>query len=129
MLIIKKIYSDFILLDDWEQRYQYLIELGKNVNLNIKDKNSKNIISECINNTWLVINKKNNRYYFKGDSDSLIMKGLIKIIIEIFSGKLKEEIMKIDIYAIFDKLQLQEHLSNNRNNGVMNIIKKIKAVK
>lgn len=122
----KKISYELSLLNEWEEKYEYIIELGKKINIKKEEKINKNLITGCISKIWLISDYRNKTFYFRGDSNSIIMRGLLSIILIIFSGKSREEIIATDIKNILQTLDLKKHLSYNRNNGVLIITTKIK---
>lgn len=130
-MAIDEIRSDFSFLDDWEDRYRYLIELGRKLEpLPDIQRTPENKVSGCASQVWLWTegaDDKERRLYFKGDSDAHIVKGLIAVLIALFGGKTAEEILAIDPEAVFVELDLASHLSSQRSNGLRAMVARIKA--
>lgn len=128
-----KIISDDIIetmsfFDSWEEKYRYIIELGKELpNLDECDKTDENLIRGCQSSVWLVTakNKNSNVYMFKADSDAFIVKGLIAIVLSVYNDKTAEEILSFKIEDYFAKLELLSHLSSTRANGIKAMIERI----
>jgi len=121
----EEIIADFSLFSSWEEKYEYLIELGKDMpSINPNLKSDKNLIHGCQSRVWLHCEEKNNKLYFHGDSDSLITKGLVALVINLYSGLQKSEIMEFD-HIVFEKIGLRDHLSMTRSNGLSLMLKKI----
>jgi len=121
----EEIIADFSLFSSWEEKYEYLIELGKDMPpINPDLKSDKNLIHGCQSRVWLYCEEKNNKFYFHGDSDSLITKGLVALVVDLYSGLQKSEIIGID-YVIFEKIGLRDHLSMTRSNGLNLMLQKI----
>ena len=129
---MQKIKEEFELFQDWEERYGFLIDLGKGVDgLDNKFKTEEYIVEGCTSQVWLVATKDENNpeiYHFKADSDAFIVKGLVALLLRIYSGKKAEEIRKIEIEPFFETLGLEQHLSSNRSNGFFSMVKRIKAL-
>jgi len=131
---IEQIFSDFEFLDDWEDRYRYIIELGNKLeSYPAEQKTAETKVQGCVSQVWVTskIIKSNDGdkslLYFKGDSDAHIVRGLIAIVFGIYSGKTAEEIIKTDHQMIFDKLGLKDHISPQRSNGLIAMVKRIRA--
>ncbi len=115
-------------LEDWMDRYQVIIEYGKDLEEpNDEDKNLKNLIQGCQSRVWIVTEQRDGRLYFKADSDALIVKGIAAMLIRIVNGQKAEDIAKANLYII-EKLQLTQHLSPTRSNGLFAMIQHIKRV-
>ena len=126
---IKQIIEEFELFTDWEEKYSYIIELGKKLpGLDELHKIDSNKVEGCVSQVWLVAKQKDNRYYFYADSDAFIVKGLLAIVLRIFSGLTKEEILNTDFKALFDRLGLKNHLTPSRSNGIFVVIGKIRFI-
>ena len=121
-----EIVSEFSMFDDWMQRYEYIIELGKNLPL-IKEefKTEENIIKGCQSKVWLQGEQKDNTVFFTADSDAILTKGIIAILIRVFSNQKPADILEADMDFI-DEIGLKEHLSPTRANGLVSMIKNIK---
>ncbi len=123
---ISQIKDDLDFFEDELQKYEYIIDLGKKLEpLEEKFKISSNIVHGCTSQVWLVCEKKDNKLFFKGTSDAVIVKGLVYIILEIFSNNTIEELKNTDMDLIYD-LGLSEVITPNRQSGVIGMIKKIK---
>ena len=130
MNTIDDIEADFELLDDWEDRYRYLIELGRQLpDLPAEAKNDLTKVPGCVSQVWLVSETENAappRLTFQGESDAHIVRGLVAITLAMFSGHTAPEILAIDAEARFAKLGLQEHLTPQRSNGLRSMVGRIK---
>lgn len=116
---LDEIAETFELLGDWEQRYQYLIELGESLPVIPENKKKEeNRVKACMSKVWLLANNKEGKIYFEGECDSAVIKGVLALLIELCNGKTCEQINKIDMDEIFHRLNLDEHLSPNRHVGV-----------
>ncbi len=125
-MTIDELINNFNVLDDWEEKYTYLIDLGKQLApFDEKDKTDENRIYGCSSSVWWKYKIENGKYYFNFDSDALIVKGLLLIISVIFNGSEKTQLKNIDVFKIFDKLGLSSHLSNQRQVGISSVIQKI----
>ena len=125
----KQVIYNFKLLQRWENKYLWIIQFGEKLKkLQINEKINSNKILGCASQTWLIHKKINNLFFFYGDSNALIIKGFIAIIIIICSGKTKESINQIDFKDLFNKLNLKNNLTPNRTNGLFFIAKKIKSL-
>ena len=124
--IQNEIVEEFDIFDTWMDKYEYLIELGKSVpKISEENKKEENIIKGCQSKVWLHAEKQNGLVRFYADSDAIITKGIISLLIRIFSNQKPEDIINADTDFI-DKIGLRQHLSPNRANGLNNMIKKIK---
>ena len=121
-----EIVSEFALFDDWMQKYEYMIELGKSLPLISKNnKTDDNIIKGCQSKVWLHAELNKDKIIFTADSDAIITKGIIAILLRVFSGHHPTEIIESDTEFI-DKIGLKEHLSPSRANGLGSMIKQLK---
>jgi cysteine desulfuration protein SufE len=126
---IKQLIDEFELFDDWEEKYSYIIELGKTLpKLNDDEKVEKNKVSGCVSQVWLISKEEDGKLYFYADSDALIVKGLLAIVIKIFSDKTRIEIQNTNFMDIFNQLDLKNHLSQSRSNGLFSVISKIRVL-
>lgn len=125
--IKKEIIDEFAMFDDWMDRYDYLIEQGKELSaLDEKYKTDDNLIKGCQSSVWLrafLVDDKN--IVFEADSDAIITKGMIALLIRVFSNQSPAEIEKSDILFL-DEIGLKEQLSPTRSNGLMSMVKKMK---
>jgi cysteine desulfuration protein SufE len=121
-----EIIADFGLFDDWEQKYEYLIELGKDLPLiDEQYKTEANLIKGCQSRVWLHADYRNGKLLFTADSDAIITKGLVSMVIRVLSGHTPAEIASSEIYFI-DAIGLKNHLSSTRSNGLLSMLKQIK---
>ncbi len=117
-------FSDF---DDWMDKYQMLIDLGNDLDtLDDKYKTEQNLIDGCQSRVWLQCDNVDGKLMFTADSDALIVKGIIALLIQVISGHTPKEILDADLYFI-EKIGLREHLSPTRSNGLLAMVKQIKA--
>ncbi|MEO7978256.1 SufE family protein [Flavobacterium sp.] len=124
--IQNEIIDEFSMFDDWMQRYEYIIELGKSLPLIKEDyKTDENLIKGCQSKVWLQGEQKDNKIVFTADSDAILTKGIIAILIRAFSNQKAEDIINSDTQFI-DEIGLKEHLSATRANGLVSMIKNIK---
>jgi cysteine desulfuration protein SufE len=130
MTSIDQIIDDFAFLDDWEDRYRYVIELGKALpDLPEEKRTAQNKVNGCASQVWLVSHRGEGAdpvMSFEGDSDAHIVRGLVAIVLAACSGKHASEIAKADLIGIFDKIGLVENLSSQRANGLRSMIKRIR---
>jgi cysteine desulfuration protein SufE len=121
-----EIIEEFSLFEDWAQRYEYMIELGKSLPLINNDyKTDKYIIKGCQSKVWVHANLDGDKLKFTADSDAIITKGIIAILIRVFSDQNPKDILEADTDFI-DKIGLKEHLSPTRANGLVSMVKQIK---
>ena len=124
--IQEEIVDEFGMFDDWMQRYEYMIELGKSLPLiEEKYKTENNIIKGCQSKVWVHADMKDDKVEFTADSDAIITKGIIAILIRVFSGQHPTDIINADTNFI-DDIGLKEHLSPTRANGLVSMIKQLK---
>ena len=117
-------FSDF---DDWMDKYQMLIDLGNDLEtLDVKYKTEQNLIDGCQSRVWVQCDYADGKLVFTADSDALIVKGIIALLIQVLSGHTPKEILDADLYFI-DKIGLRDHLSPTRSNGLLAMVKQIKA--
>jgi len=124
--IQNEIVEEFDIFDTWMDKYEYLIELGKSVpKISEENKKEENIIKGCQSKVWLHAEKENGLIKFYADSDAIITKGIISLLIRTFSNQKPSDIIDSSMEFI-DRIGLRQHLSPNRANGLNNMIKKIK---
>lgn len=124
----REIADNLQFLDDWEDRYRYLIELGQALApLRPEERTSENKVHGCVSQVWLVSEREGARLRYRGESDALIVKGLVAVLIALYSGRPAREIAGTDAIAIFDELGLREHLTRQRSNGLVAMVKRIRA--
>ena len=118
--------EDFSFFDDWTQKYEYMIELSKTLDkMDESLKNEENLIKGCQSKVWLNADFKDGKINFIADSEAIITKGIIAILLMVFNNKTPDEIIKSDV-SFIEKIGLKEHLSPNRANGLYSMIKQIK---
>ncbi len=118
--------EEFSAFDDWMDKYAYLIELGNDLSpLDEKYKNQNNLIEGCQSRVWLQADYIEGRIIFLGESDAVIVKGIVSLLIRVLSGHTPEEILSADLYFI-DAIGLKEHLSPTRSNGLVAMVKQMK---
>ncbi|QFI65505.1 Sulfur acceptor protein SufE for iron-sulfur cluster assembly [Sinorhizobium alkalisoli] len=132
MTSLDQIIDDFAFLDEWEDRYRYVIELGKGLpDMPEALRTSENKVQGCASQVWLVTEAAGDPedpvLTFHGESDAHIVRGLVAIALAIFSGKRASEIASIDALEIFGKIGLIEHLSAQRANGLRSMVRRIKS--
>ncbi|KQT54263.1 cysteine desufuration protein SufE [Aureimonas sp. Leaf454] len=131
MQTIDDIKADFELLDDWEDRYRYLIELGRQLPpMPDGSQTDASKVPGCVSQVWLSSEMEANeppRIVFHGDSDAHIVKGLVAITLALYSGRTPDEILRTDAEATFAELGLREHLTPQRSNGLRSMVKRIRS--
>jgi cysteine desulfuration protein SufE len=133
MVTIDEIVENFTLLDQWDDRYRYVIELGRTLAPLPEGAHTEaNKVRGCASQVWLVTHVKPDSaggptLTFDGDSDAHIVRGLIAIVIALYSGKNAREILKIDALDLFDRIRLREGLTPQRSNGLRSMIERIRA--
>ncbi|MDR0971397.1 MAG: SufE family protein [Bacteroidales bacterium] len=121
-----KIIEDFSLFTDWMDKYNYIIELGRECPLiDEKDKKDKNLIDGCLSKVWVTSKIEDGKMIIKADSDAVITKGIITLLLKIFNNQTPKDVYNSDLYFI-DKIGLTSHLSPTRSNGLFSMIKQIK---
>lgn len=126
-MTLEELIDNFSYLDNWEDRYSYLIDLGNELeNLPEEYKTPEWKVQGCQSQVWLVPQFQNGKLHFLGDSDAILVRGLISIVLTIYNDKSPSEIKNIAIEEIFAKLGLEENLSPSRRNGLMSMVSKIK---
>lgn len=124
--IQNEIIDEFSLFEDWMQRYEYMIELGKSIELiDSSKKIDSNLIKGCQSKLWLHAELNNNKLIFKADSEAIITKGIAAVLLRVFSNQTPEDILNANLDFV-DKIGLKEHLSPTRANGLISMIKQIK---
>lgn len=124
--IQEEIVAEFNDLDDWMDRYQLLIDMGNELApLDDKYKVEQNLIDGCQSRVWIVCEENNGRLFFQADSDALIVKGIIALIIRVFNNQTADDILNAELDFI-DDIGLKEHLSPTRSNGLLAMIKQIR---
>jgi cysteine desulfuration protein SufE len=132
-MTINEILDNFALLDEWDDRYRYIIELGRGLApLPERARTDANKVQGCASQVWLETSVRPNgpdgpALSFVGDSDAHIVRGLIAILFALYSGKPAKEILALDPFATFDTLGLREHLTPQRSNGLRSMVNRIRA--
>jgi len=122
-----KIIEEFALFDDWMDKYNYIIELGKSLpTIDDEYKTDKYLITGCQSQVWLQAEFRDGKIYFKADSDAIITKGIIYLLIRVLSGRTSEEILEAKLDYL-DAIGLKQHLSPTRSNGLVSMIKQMKV--
>ena len=125
--IQEEIIEEFAEFTEWMDKYQMLIDLGNELDgLDAEYKNEQNLIDGCQSRVWLQCDIKDGKLVFTADSDALITKGIIALLIRVVSGHTPKEILDTDLYFI-ERIGLHQHLSPTRSNGLLSMVKKIKA--
>ena len=123
---IQEMIDDFAFLTDWEDRYMHVIDMGKALEpLEPSEKTDAHKVKGCVSQVWMVSEVRDGKLYYRGDSDAHIVKGLVAVVLEIFNSRAPEEILKLDANTILEELDLSEHLSPQRSNGLKAMIERI----
>ena len=124
--IQEEIIDEFSMFEDWMERYEYIIDLGKSLPL-IKDeyKSASNLIVGCQSKVWLHSEIEDHKIKFTADSDAILTKGIVALLLRVFNNQKPVDILNADLYFV-DKIGLKEHLSPTRANGLVSMIKQIK---
>lgn len=128
---IEKVRADFEFLDEWMDRYAYIIDLGKGLpEITDAERVDGNLVRGCQSQVWLVADPKDSdeRVIFRADSDAHIVKGLVALVLALFSGRTVQAIAQTDAAALFAELGLDKHLSPSRTNGLFAMVGRIKAL-
>jgi cysteine desulfuration protein SufE len=121
-----EVIDEFAMFDDWMDKYEYIISLGKELPLIDEDKKvEKNIIKGCQSRVWLDAQMEDGKVRFKADSDAIITKGIISLMIRVLDNSSPDEIVNEELYFI-DQIGLKEHLSPTRSNGLVSMVKQMK---
>ena len=125
---LQELSEEFDLLGDWEERYRYVIELGRELEpLQEAERNDANKVKGCASQVWLVTQRRaDEALTFRGDSDAHIVRGLIALLMRLYSGRRPQEILAFDARAAFDKLGLSGALSTQRSNGLASMVARIR---
>ncbi|MCF6364872.1 MAG: SufE family protein [Bacteroidales bacterium] len=122
-----QIIEEFAMFDEWMDKYEYIIELGNNLEeFGEKNKTPSNLIQGCQSRVWLNGEMENGKIIFTADSDAIITKGIIALLVKILSNRTPEEVMNANLFFI-EKIGLRENLSPTRANGLVSMIKNMKA--
>ncbi len=124
--IQNEIIEEFSMFDEWMDKYEYLIELGRDLpQIEPKFKTNEYLINGCQSKVWLNAELKDGKIYFTADSDAIITKGIVALLIRVLNGRTPKEIMNADLFFI-DKIGLSENLSPTRSNGLLAMVKQMK---
>lgn len=124
----EQVIEDFAIYDEWLDKYEYIIELGKNLGDYPQEKKTdEHLIKGCQSRVWLDARKEDDRIYFTADSDAIITKGIISLLISIYSGATAAEILESD-FSVVEKIGLRENLSPTRANGLVSMIETIRNI-
>lgn len=126
----EELIENFRVFDDWEQRYAYVIDLGKQLPAFPEEaRNEAHRVRGCVSNVWIVAEQdEQKRLFFLGDSDAFIVKGLIAIVFILCNGKTPTDILHLDISHIFNELSLAQHLTPSRSNGLYSMINYVRRL-
>jgi cysteine desulfuration protein SufE len=120
--------EDFSMYDEWLDKYEYLIDLGKNLEAYPEEKKTdEKLIKGCQSRVWLDYEERDGRLWFRADSDAIITKGIISLLISVYSGRTPAEIAADD-FSFIDQIGLKENLSPTRSNGLVSMISTIRSV-
>ncbi|WP_375205685.1 SufE family protein [Hyphococcus sp.] len=121
--------GDFAFLDEWDDRYKYLIDLGRNLEPYPEEhRDEAHKVRGCASQVWLHASEDGDAIVLKGDSDAHIVKGLVALLIALYSGKNRDEIMAVDPQAALAPFDLEGHLTPQRSNGLASMIKRIREI-
>lgn len=119
--------EEFSLFDDWMEKYEYIIDMGKDVEgLSEDEKSEDNLVKGCQSRVWLVPTEQSGKLHFGADSDAIITRGIVGMLVRVLSDATPQEILDAELFFV-DKIGLKEHLSPTRSNGLVSMIKKIKT--
>ncbi|AZU04626.1 Fe-S metabolism associated SufE [Glycocaulis alkaliphilus] len=127
--VIESLVDEFDFLGDWEERYRYLIEMGRALEpLSAQEHSDTNKVQGCVSQVWLVLGKDGEgRLLIRGDSDAHIVKGLVALLIRLYAGRPPAEVAAIDAREVLARIGLGEHLSPQRSNGLASMVARIRA--
>jgi len=126
--IEKEVIEEFEMFDDWMDKYNYIIDLGKKLKpVDLQFKTENNLVTGCQSNVWLHATLENGKVHFQADSDALIPKGIVAILLRVLSGHSPDELLKADM-GFIKAIGLEEHLSPNRANGLLSMVERMKKI-
>lgn len=126
---LTQLVEDFSLFDDWEDRYRYLIDLGRKLPAMSEDlKTDENIVRGCTSRVWMQAHVQDGVFHFIADSDAHIVRGLIALLMRVYEAQPVEKIKQLDIDAAFKEIGLDQHLSPNRRNGFFSMVERIQSL-
>ena len=124
--IQEEIVSEFVVFDDWMDRYSYLIELGNElVEMDAQRKSNQTLIEGCQSKVWIDAEMKDNKIYYYAESDAVIVKGIVALLLRVFSGRDVKEVVESELFFI-DEIGLSSHLSPTRSNGLLSMVKQMR---
>ena len=125
---LEDLVDDFAFLDDWEDRYMHVIDLGKSLApLTDAERVPANKVEGCASQVWIVTEPKDGQLHFRGDSDAHIVKGLIAVVHTALSGRTPRDLLGVDIEELMSRIGLSEHLSSQRANGLRSMVARLRA--
>jgi len=125
----EEIIDDIAFFDDWEQRYQYIIDLGKSIpSIDESLKTNDRLVRGCQSSVWLLSKEEDGKLQFQVDSDAVIVNGLLALVMAVFNDKTSSQILAFDIDGYFKKLDLERHITPARGNGLRSIVLKVRAI-
>ncbi|MDG1518788.1 MAG: SufE family protein [Flavobacteriales bacterium] len=125
--VSEELVEDFELFEDWSDKYEYIISLGKDLrSMNVSEKTEDNIVKGCQSQVWLTARNEDGIVFYEADSDAIITKGIIALLVKVFNGQSAKDILNNDLTFI-DQIGLKEHLSPNRSNGLVAMVQQMKT--
>ena len=125
---VDELIERFSLFDDWEERYAYIIQMGRKLPAFPEEHRTEaNKVRGCVSQVWMISEVNEGCVRLQGDSDAFIVKGLVAILLALYSGKTPAQIAAIDIESVFSELELHEHLTPNRRNGFFSMVERIRT--
>ncbi len=125
----EEILDDLSFFDDWEERYKYIIDLGKDLpEMASSLQTAERLVKGCQSNVWIDVDRDGERLLFAVDSDAVIVRGLLAVVMAAYHGKTAAEITAFDIDGYFEQLDLERHLSPTRGNGLRSIVARIRSI-
>jgi cysteine desulfuration protein SufE len=125
---IDDIVDEFDLLGDWEERYKYLIDMGRALpEMPEEDRTAENKVKGCVSQVWLVTEPSGDILTFRADSDAHIVRGLAALLLRLYSGRSRDDILSVDAREVLERIGLSEHLSPQRSNGLNSMIGRIRG--
>jgi cysteine desulfuration protein SufE len=126
---LQEIVDNFALFDDWEERYRYLIDLGRALpSMDDSLKNDQTFVPGCTSKVWLVVEIRGGVLHIVADSDAHIVRGLVALLLMAYQGRTIDEIRALDIESLFREIGLDQHLSPNRRNGFFAMVERIRSI-
>lgn len=128
-ITVADIIDSLAFFDSWEERYKYIIDLGKELEpLDERYRTDDNLVRGCQSQVWLVHEQRDGHLYFRADSDAFIVRGLLGVVLAAYNGKTPAEVVTFDIEDYFNQLNLIQHLSATRGNGLKAMVKRIQDI-